>query len=141
MNGHTDIRSRYPIIVRNGRPDDLLPIGITMASNITVFSKPDCVQCDGTLRALAKRGIQHKTVDLTQNPEAVEKVRDLGHQRVPVVLVEDTDGRDHWSGFRPDRISALSNEASTRRTATLPVQRDSMTASPGRSAPSPDPAL
>lgn len=59
-----------------------------MTARITVFSKPDCVQCDGTYRALDKRGIDYKVVDLTQDDVALEKVRALGYMQAPVVLVE-----------------------------------------------------
>ncbi len=50
--------------------------------NITVYTKPACVQCTATYRALDKAGIEYD---------------------VPVVVAGD----DHWSGFRPDRIKAL----------------------------------
>lgn len=71
--------------------------------SITVYSKPSCVQCDATYRALDKRGIEYTVVDLSIDSEALELVRSLGHQQAPVVIAGD----DHWSGFRPDRITAL----------------------------------
>lgn len=71
--------------------------------SITVYSKPSCVQCDATYRALDKRGIEYTVVDLSVDSEALELVRSLGHQQAPVVIAGD----DHWSGFRPDRITAL----------------------------------
>jgi glutaredoxin-like protein NrdH len=45
---------------------------------ITVYSKPACVQCTATYRA-------------------------LGYLQAPVVVTDD----DHWSGFRPDKIATL----------------------------------
>ena len=45
---------------------------------ITVYSKPNCVQCGATYRA-------------------------LDYAQAPVVVA----GEDHWSGFRPDKIKAL----------------------------------
>lgn len=71
--------------------------------SITVYSKPSCVQCDATYRALDKRGVEYTVVDLSVDSEALELVRSLGHQQAPVVIAGD----DHWSGFRPDRITAL----------------------------------
>lgn len=71
--------------------------------SITVFSKPSCVQCDATYRALNKAGLEYAVIDITQDPEALESVRALGYQQAPVVFA---DG-DHWSGFRPDKIKAL----------------------------------
>ncbi|AZV94173.1 glutaredoxin-like protein NrdH [Kerstersia gyiorum] len=70
---------------------------------VTVYSKPACVQCVATYRALDKQGITYQVVDLTEDAVALQKVRDLGYQQAPVVVA----GADHWSGFRPDKISAL----------------------------------
>jgi glutaredoxin-like protein NrdH len=72
-------------------------------SPVTVYSKPACVQCDATYRALDKHGIAYDVVDLTQDPTALELVRSLGYLQAPVVIAGDT----HWSGFRPDQITAL----------------------------------
>lgn len=69
---------------------------------ITVYSKPSCVQCTATYRALDKQGIAYSIVDLTQDPAALDMVRSLGYQQAPVVVAGD----DHWSGYRPDRIKA-----------------------------------
>ena len=71
--------------------------------DVTVYSKPACVQCDATYRALDKHGIAYDVVDLTQDPTALELVRSLGYLQAPVVIAGDT----HWSGFRPDQITAL----------------------------------
>ena len=72
-------------------------------SPATVYSKPACVQCDATYRALDKHGIAYDVVDLTQDPTALELVRSLGYLQAPVVIAGDT----HWSGFRPDQIATL----------------------------------
>lgn len=75
--------------------------------DITVYSKPNCVQCDATYRALNKHGIDHEVVDVTQDPVAMELVRSLGYLQVPVVIA----GSEHWSGYRPDQIKALVDDA------------------------------
>ena len=72
-------------------------------SSITVYSKPDCVQCDATYRALNKHGLDYAVIDITRDEEALQTVKDLGYQQAPVVFA---DG-DHWSGFRPDKIKSL----------------------------------
>ncbi|WP_075893037.1 MULTISPECIES: glutaredoxin-like protein NrdH [Actinomyces] len=69
---------------------------------ITVYSKPMCVQCDATYRALDKQGLDYRSVDVTQDVEALEYIKGLGYQQAPVVIA----GEDHWSGYRPDRIKA-----------------------------------
>jgi glutaredoxin-like protein NrdH len=45
--------------------------------------------------------------DVQASPEAAETVRALGYSSVPVVTVQLPDGQDHWSGYRPDQITAL----------------------------------
>lgn len=71
--------------------------------NITVYSKPACVQCTATTRALDRQGIAYDLVDISTDSDAFHLVRDLGYRQVPVVVA----GERHWSGFRPDMISAL----------------------------------
>jgi glutaredoxin-like protein NrdH len=70
---------------------------------ITVYSKPACVQCTATTRALAAKGIAFDLVDLTEDAEAMARVTELGYRQAPVVMAGD----DHWAGFRPDKIAAL----------------------------------
>lgn len=71
--------------------------------SVTVYSKSACVQCDATYRALDRKGVEYTVVDITQDAEALQMVRDLGYLQAPVVVAGDT----HWSGFRPDQISAV----------------------------------
>ena len=70
---------------------------------VTVYTLPACVQCDSTKRLLTKNEIPFEEVDLSKDPEALAMVRELGYSAAPVVMV----GEDHWSGFRPDKLSAL----------------------------------
>jgi glutaredoxin-like protein NrdH len=70
---------------------------------ITVYSKPACVQCNATYRALDKIGAEYTVVDISEDADARDYVMSLGHLQAPVVIV---DG-EHWSGYRPDRIKAL----------------------------------
>lgn len=70
---------------------------------IIIYSKPDCVQCNATYRAFDKHGISYQIIDLTEDEKALNHVKSLGYQQVPVIVV----GNEHWSGFRPDKINAL----------------------------------
>lgn len=70
---------------------------------IIVYSKPACVQCTATTRALTARGLDYRVVDLAEDEEAYARVTELGYRQVPVVVA----GEDHWSGFRPDLIGRL----------------------------------
>ena len=74
---------------------------------ITVYTKPACVQCNATSKALDKQGVAYDIVDITENPEARDYVMALGYLQAPVVVA----GSEHWSGFRPDRIRSLGGVA------------------------------
>ncbi|MGV9717560.1 glutaredoxin domain-containing protein, partial [Rhodococcus pyridinivorans] len=56
--------------------------------NITVYTKPACVQCTATYRALDKAGIEYDVVDISENPEARDYVMALGYLQAPVVVAE-----------------------------------------------------
>lgn len=78
---------------------------------ITVFSKPGCVKCTVTGRALASKGLQEGTdweyrdLTLPENAAALEWVmEDLGYKQAPIVVVDD---ETHWSDFRPDLTAKL----------------------------------
>ncbi|MBJ2122351.1 MULTISPECIES: glutaredoxin-like protein NrdH [Arthrobacter] len=70
---------------------------------VTVYTKPACVQCNATYRALDKKGITYQSVDISQDPAALERLRSMGYMQAPVVITD----KDHWSGFRPDKINEL----------------------------------
>lgn len=72
--------------------------------SITVYSKPACVQCTATTRALDARGLSYDVIDLTEDQTAMERVTALGYRQAPVVIA----GEAHWAGFRPDMIGTLS---------------------------------
>jgi glutaredoxin-like protein NrdH len=74
---------------------------------ITVYSKPACVQCNATYRALDKARLEYEVVDITEETDARDYVMSLGHVQAPVVVA---DGR-HWAGFRPDEITELAHRA------------------------------
>jgi glutaredoxin-like protein NrdH len=77
---------------------------------MTVYSKPNCVQCTATYRALDGSGVEYQVIDLTTSAAALEYVmEELGYSQAPVVVVDE---HDHWSGFRPDKIA---QHAGTRK--------------------------
>ena len=76
---------------------------------IAVYSKPSCVQCTATYRALDKQGIEYEVFDVSADEKALAAVKELGYMQAPVVVTDN----DSWSGFRPDKI----NELATLRSA------------------------
>ena len=83
-------------------------------STLTVYTKPNCVQCTATFKALDKAGITYAKIDISVDAEARDYVMALGYLQAPVVVA----GGEHWSGFRPDRIKAAGNRAVSASDAT-----------------------
>jgi glutaredoxin-like protein NrdH len=81
---------------------------------ITVYTKPACVQCNATYKALDKQGISYDVVDISLDSQARDYVMALGYLQAPVVVA----GSEHWSGFRPDRITALATGAAAAATSS-----------------------
>jgi glutaredoxin-like protein NrdH len=72
--------------------------------SVTVYTLPSCVQCDSTKRMLQRNQIEYAEIDMSQDPVALEMVKTLGYTAAPVVV----SGQEHWSGFRMDKIQAIS---------------------------------
>lgn len=70
---------------------------------VTVYTLPDCIQCDITKKYLDKYKIVYSVIDIDGNKEAIELVEELGYKQTPVVVYD----KFNWSGFRPDKIQAL----------------------------------
>jgi glutaredoxin-like protein NrdH len=83
--------------------------------NITVYTKPNCVQCHTTKTYLDKHNFGYSTVDITKDQEAYEKVVGLGFSSVPVVIT-DTDS---WSGFRVSKLEQMLAQRTSK--ASIPV--------------------
>lgn len=67
---------------------------------VTVYTKPNCVQCNMTKKYLDDRGVEYSTVDITQDSEALDKIINQGFKAAPVVNA----GSEWWAGFKPDLI-------------------------------------
>lgn len=74
---------------------------------ITLYTKPACMQCNATKKALDRAGLEYETVDISLDDEARDYVLALGYLQAPVVEVNG----EHWSGFRPERIRSLATQA------------------------------
>jgi glutaredoxin-like protein NrdH len=86
---------------------------MTQSETVTVYSKPSCVQCNATYRALDDRLIEYSVVDLTEDATSLDRVQALGYLQAPVVITDE----DHWSGFRPDKIDELAARLATKAVA------------------------
>lgn len=77
------------------------------AITVTVYSKPDCVQCRFTKRELESKSLNYNEIDVTLDDEARVLLQDLGIQQLPAVRVESGDEVEWWSGFRIEKLRAL----------------------------------
>lgn len=73
-------------------------------SKVTVYTKDNCFQCKATTRLLSGKGIDFATINVANDQAAANHLKALGYLQAPVVITDD----DQWSGFRPDKITALS---------------------------------
>lgn len=57
---------------------------------------------------MRRKGIETVKVLVDQDSEALEYIKSLGYTEAPVIVVTD-DGEvvDHWSGFSEEKINAL----------------------------------
>lgn len=60
---------------------------------VTVYTKPACVQCSATSKALDKQGIAYQKVDISLDSEARDYVMALGYLQAPSWSPETTTGR------------------------------------------------
>lgn len=70
---------------------------------ITVYSNPNCVQCENTKRYLTNNGIDFESKMIQDSPEIMPLIKDKGYRTAPIV-VTDTDS---WSGFRLEKLNNL----------------------------------
>ena len=84
---------------------------------ITLWTKPNCSQCEATKRQFDKRGIIYQVKRLDKSAKAVERFIAMGLTAAPIV---ETDDR-RWSGFRLNRITSLEQHLKTERMRGISV--------------------
>jgi glutaredoxin-like protein NrdH len=72
---------------------------------VVVYTKPGCQPCRMTKRKLDAAGIYYTEVDVTEDPTALQYVKEtLGYTGAPVVYVSTIDGDVHWFGLDVAKI-------------------------------------
>lgn len=77
---------------------------------VTVYTKPQCVQCEWTKKQLDRLGVTYESFDVTTDPEAREAVQHYatnGEVSMPVVVVTNGAHTTHWCGFKIGLIRGL----------------------------------
>jgi glutaredoxin-like protein NrdH len=82
-----------------------------MTPVVTVYSKPQCVQCTATYRALDSRKVDYVVEDILSegNAPLLAEFKERGLNSAPVVVLTHPETGavlDEWSGLRPDTIGA-----------------------------------
>lgn len=73
---------------------------------IQVYTQPNCVQCEWTVRKLKEFEIPHRTNPLNDDIKAQVEARGLP-MSAPVVVTPT----DMWTGFKIDHLKALKTAA------------------------------
>lgn len=76
---------------------------------VVIYTTPGCVQCNLTKKWLEKNQVQHQIVDVTEDSIGLQKIKQMGYQAAPVVIVpfDWPIAGEHWYGFRPDKLGQL----------------------------------
>ena len=70
---------------------------------ITVYSKPNCMQCEFAKKYLKDKGVDFKEINVFEDEKALTMLRDAGYAQLPVI---DINGEKH-TGFRPDILAKV----------------------------------
>ncbi|MDR0921807.1 MAG: glutaredoxin-like protein NrdH [Lactobacillales bacterium] len=71
--------------------------------DIKVFSRNNCMQCKMVKRFLDEHHVAYQELNIDEQPEYIDYLREKGFQAVPVVeSIAAT-----FAGFRPDQLKAF----------------------------------
>lgn len=71
-------------------------------SMITVYSKPDCGDCNKTKNDLNLLEIPYVEINMMESKESLKHVRSLGYKQAPVL---ETQEGSHWAGYSEKDIN------------------------------------
>ena len=76
---------------------------------LTVYSRPNCMQCEMTKMWLRQNDIPFEAVDIEANPGAFELLKHYEYSSLPVVAIDDelSDESKTWAGFQIEKLEAL----------------------------------
>ena len=84
---------------------------------ITLWTKPNCPQCEMTKKVFDQEQIIYQVKRLDKSPKATERFIEMGFMSAPIV---ETDDR-RWAGFRISKIRSLANHLRTERAKGINV--------------------
>lgn len=75
-----------------------------MIDEVTVWSKPNCVQCKAVYRAFNKAGVDYVINNLMDFPDKLEEFKALDLMSAPVV---EAPGVKTFAGFNPGAVAEV----------------------------------
>lgn len=84
------------------------PVDAPAREVTTIYTRPECPQCDQTKAFMDRSGIPYTAVDLMESPDDMAAIKALGYAAAPVVITE-RPGEEavHWSGINNYELQAL----------------------------------
>lgn len=70
---------------------------------ITLYTKPDCVQCEYTKKFLDQKGLPYTEIDIDADRAMAAQLRATNQLQLPYVVT----GEDCWSGFKLEKLRGL----------------------------------
>jgi glutaredoxin-like protein NrdH len=77
---------------------------------ITVYSNPNCVQCEQTKKWLTRNELRFDAKMIEDSPEVQALIAEHKFQSAPVVVAGDKV----WSGFRLDHLKDIAHEIAAK---------------------------
>ena len=75
---------------------------------VIVYSKPKCVQCEMTKEFLKQHNVEFEEMNVEENEEALEQIKESGLKRLPVVIgMKNNSVEFAFSGFKIDLLNEL----------------------------------
>jgi len=79
---------------------------------ITLFHKNNCVQCRMTMKLLDGGNIPYESINIDDQPDYAEMLKEEGYLSAPVVKVfVDDQLTDSWTGFQVSKVRAVLDSA------------------------------
>ena len=72
---------------------------------VSVYTNPNCVQCDATKRWLTTNKINFETKLISESPEIEVLIQEKRFVAAPVVTADELS----WSGFRLEKLKTIKN--------------------------------
>ena len=74
---------------------------------IKVYSKHNCVQCEMTKEFLKQNKVEFEEINVDENEEALEIIKEKGFKNLPVVIVSNKGFVFEFDGFQMDLLEGL----------------------------------